>query len=184
MRTPVILLAAAVLAASGAAAQEYPKLKPGQWELTMSSSKAGADAKPTKSTMCTDDAVQKEMTAMGAGMSKEMCTKNEFRREGARYVGQSECKIGDSKILSRTVMTLTGDTGYRTEINATYDPPFMGMKEAQSVIEAKFVGPCRDGLVPGDFITPGGQKINLKGIGAMKGPPPSTQPARTPKVSQ
>ena len=184
MRTPVILLAAAVLAASGAAAQEYPKLKPGQWELTMSSSKAGADAKPTKSTMCTDDAVQKEMTAMGAGMSREMCTKNEFRREGARYVGQSECKIGDSKILSRTVMTLTGDTGYRTEINATYDPPFMGMKEAQSVIEAKYVGACRDGLVPGDFITPGGQKINLKGIGAMKGPPPSTQPARTPKVSQ
>ena len=30
-----------------------------------------------------------------------MCTKNEFRREGARYVGQSECKIGDSKITSR-----------------------------------------------------------------------------------
>ena len=184
MRTPVILLAAAVLAASGAAAQEYPKLKPGQWELTMSSSKAGADAKPTKSTMCTDDAVQKEMTSMAVGMSKDMCTKNEFRREGARYVGQSECKVGDSKIVSRTLMTLTGDTGYRTEINATYDPPFMGMKEAQSVIEARYVGACRDGLVPGDFITPGGQKVNMKGIGAMKGPPPSTQPARTPKVAQ
>jgi len=184
MRMPVTVLLATVLAASGAAAQEYPKLKAGQWELTMSSAKSGADAKPTKSTMCTDDAVQKEMTSMGAGMSREMCTKNEFRREGSRYVGQSECRIGDSKILSRTVMTLTGDTGYRTEINATYDPPFMGMKEAQSVIEAKFVGACRDGLVPGDFITPGGQKMNLKGIGYAKTPAPSTQPARTPKVSQ
>ena len=58
------------------------------------------------------------------------------------------------------------------------------MKEAQTVIEARYVGACRDGLVPGDFITPGGQKVNLKGIGAARPPAPSTQPARTPKVSQ
>ena len=101
MRMSVFVFVATVLAASGAVAQEYPKLKAGQWELTMSSAKAGANAAPTKSTMCTDDAVQKEMTTMGAGMSREMCTKNEFRRDGSRYVGQSECKIGDSKIASR-----------------------------------------------------------------------------------
>jgi Protein of unknown function (DUF3617) len=184
MRMSVFVFAATVLAASGAAAQEYPKLKAGQWDLTMSSARAGANAAPTKSTMCTDDAVQKEMTTMGAGMSREMCTKNEFRRDGSRYVGQSECKIGDSKMVARTVMTLTGDSGYRTVIDATYDPPFMGMKEAQTVIEARHVGACRDGLVPGDFITPGGQKVNLKGIGAARPPAPSTQPARTPKVSQ
>lgn len=183
-----VLLAAACVATCAATASaavlEFPKLKSGQWELTMSTAKAGAPQPPTKSTMCTDDAIQKEMTSMGAGMSREMCTKNDMRREGNRFLGQSECKMGDSKIVARTVMTLTGDTAYRTEINATYDPPFMGMKEAQTVLEGKYVGPCRDGLVPGDFITPGGQKMNIKGIGSGKVPAPSSQPARPPKVSQ
>jgi hypothetical protein len=133
--------------------------------------------------MCTDDALQKEMTSMGAGMSKEMCTRNDMRREGARFVGDSECRIGESRIVAHTVMTLVGDVGYRTEINATYEPPFMGMKEAQTVIEGKYAGPCRDGLVPGDFVMPGGQKVNIKGIGAGRAPVPSSQPARPPKVS-
>ena len=43
---------------------------------------------------------------MGAGMSREMCTKNEFKRDGAQFVGNAECKIGESKIVSRSVMTL------------------------------------------------------------------------------
>jgi hypothetical protein len=121
---------------------------------------------------------------MGAGMSKEMCTKNEIRRDGARFVGSSECKIGDSRIMSHTVMTLNGDTGYKTEIRSTYEPPFMGMKESQTTLEGRYVGPCRDGLVPGDVITPGGQKLNLKGIGSGKGPLPSVQPPRPTKVPQ
>jgi len=30
------------------------------------------------------------------------------------------------------------------------------------VVEAKHVGPCRDGLVPGDIVTGAGQKINIR----------------------
>ena len=112
-----------------------------------------------------------------------MCTRNEFKRDGAKHhVGSAECKFGESKIVSRSVMTLTGDTGYKTEINATYDPPFMGMKDSQTTLEGKYVGPCRDGMVPGDFIGPDGQKFNIKGI-AIKGKPPMppAQPARPAK---
>jgi hypothetical protein len=184
MRMSLLVLAAAL--AAPALAQDYPRLKAGQWELITSSSKANAGAPPTRSTMCTDEAVQKEMMTMGAGMSKDMCTRNESKREGNRILGSAECKIGDSKIVSRSVMTLTGDTAYRTEINATYDPPFMGMKDSHTTLEGKYVGPCRDGLVPGDFVGPNGQKFNLKGIGAMKGqmPPPSAQPKSPAKAPQ
>ena len=117
MRLQLVFVMTAA-AASLALAQDYPKLKSGQWEMTTTNAKAGPGAPPTKSTMCTDDALQKEMISMGAGMRKEMCTKNDFKRDGATITTSSECKIGDSNVVSRAVMTLAGDTGYKTEISA------------------------------------------------------------------
>ena len=150
----------------------------------MSNSKAN-HAQPQKSTMCIDEALQKEMMTMGAGMSREMCTKNEFKRDGTRFVGNAECKIGDSKIISRSVMTLTGDTAYHTEINATYDPPFMGMKDSQTVLAGKYIGACPAGMAAGDFVGPNGQKFNVRNVAAAnKGAAaPSPQPQR-PKAAQ
>ena len=174
--------------AGTAFAQDYPKLKSGYWELTIKTSKAN-NTPPQKSTMCVDDAVQREMMSMGAGMSREMCTKNEFRRDGARYVGNSECKLGESKIVSRSVMTLTGDTAYHTEINATYEPPFMGMKDSQTTLDGKYMGACPAGMAAGDFVGPNGQKLNIRNLASSKGagapqPAPSTQPAQRPKAAQ
>jgi len=63
---------------------------------------------------------------------------------------------------SHGVMTMIGDTAYRTESSATFDPPLVrDVRESRSVIEGKYVGACRDGLLPGDMVTPTGQKINL-----------------------
>ena len=172
---------AGIALACSALAQDYPKLKSGHWDLTITTKQA-ANAPPQKSAMCIDDALQRDMVTMGAGMSREMCTKNEFKRDGARFIGNAECKIGESKIISRSVMTLTGDTAYRTEINATYDPPFMGMKDSQTVLDGKYAGPCRDGMVPGDFIGAGGQKFNVKGIAAgNKGAAAPSSPQPRPK---
>ena len=180
MRSPVLVVAVTLAMAPFAFAQDFPTMKAGQWEMHSTTTKAGGGMNESvKTTMCTDAAMQKELIAMGAGMSKEMCTKNDFKREGSRVITQSECKIGDSRIVSRAVMTLAGDTGYKTEINATYDPPFMGMKDSKSTLEGKYVGPCRDGLVPGDFIMPGGQKMNMKGILDRKGATPP-MPAKAP----
>jgi len=181
-----LVLAALACAAASAVAQDYPKLKAGQWEMTIASPNRPQGSQPAKATMCTDEAVQREMMTAGQGMSREMCTKNEFKRDGARYVGNSECKIGDSKIVSRSVMSLTGDTAYHTEINASYDPPFMGMKDSKTTLDGKYVGPCTNGLVPGDFIGPNGQKFNVKGMAAASRPsgmPPSSSarpPAKAP----
>ena len=185
MRFPLKIPAAiACIAFAGAAlAQDYPKLKPGHWELTITASKAN-NAPPQKSTMCVDDAIQREMVSMGAGMSREMCTKNEFKRDGARFVGNAECKMGESRIISRSVMTLTGDTAYRTEINATYDRPFMGMKDSQTTLDGKYMGACPAGMAAGDFVGPNGQKFNIRGLAAKGAAAPSSQPAPRPKAPQ
>ncbi|MEO6566902.1 MAG: hypothetical protein ABIO63_12840, partial [Casimicrobiaceae bacterium] len=112
------------------------------------------------------------------GMQKEMCSKNDLKREGSRVISTSECKIGDSTIVTRAVMTFTGDVAYRTEIDSNYSPPFMGMKNQKTTMEGKHVGACRDGLVPGDMVLPGGQKMNLKNIGSAR------QPAAGPKSTK
>ena len=73
--------------------------------------------------------------------------------------------MGNSVIKAKTVMTMIGDTAYRTESSATFDPPLLkDLRESKSVIDGKYTGACRDGLQPGDLVTSTGQKINLKDL--------------------
>ena len=177
MRRPAHRLALAFVPALALAtsvtAQDYPRLKAGQWETTTTTS-SSPGAPPNKMTMCTDDAVQKQMTTFGEGMRRDMCSKSELRHEGDKFISDSVCRIGQGTLTSHSVMTILGDTGYRTVVSATYDPPFIGMKESTTTIEGRNVGPCRDGLQPGDVVTGTGQKFNVNTL--AKRPPP-TPPA-------
>ena len=178
MRLSASLLAVVlpVAFATAAIAEDYPKLKPGQWETTTTSSK-NPGAPQNKMTMCTDEAIQKQMMTLGEGMRREMCTKSELRREGGKFIGDSVCKIGPGTMTSHSVMTVEGDTAYKTVVKATYDPPFMGMTESTTTIEGRNVGPCRDGLEPGDVVTATGQKLNLKSMAdRLPTVPPATPP--------
>lgn len=178
-------IAGVVCNVAPALAQDYPQLKPGQWEMTSSSSKS-ADAKPNKMTMCTDVAVQKQMMDMGKGLSRDLCSKLDVRREGDKYIGDSVCKVGESTMTSRSVMTVQGDTAYKTVITATYDPPLMGMKEANTTIEGRNTGPCRDGLTPGDVVGADGRKFNMKSYANPQraAPAPKAKPPENSKVPQ
>ena len=154
-------VAAVVLAVwTPAGAVDYPVLKNGQWEMTTGAT--GAGAPPQKSTICLDASTQKSMIDMGVGMQKEMCTRMDMRRDGAKFITDAECRIGNSVIKSHGVMTMIGDSAYRTETATTFDPPLGGdMRESKTVLEGKYVGPCRGGLQPGDMVTHTGQKINV-----------------------
>jgi hypothetical protein len=153
------------------AAFDYPTLKAGQWEMTTSA--AGAGAPPRKATICLDATTQKTLMDQGAGVQKEMCTKMDMRKDGTKYITDAECKLGNSLVKSHGVMTMIGDTAYRTETSATFDPPLAkDMRESKTVIEGKYVGACRDGLQPGDMVTDTGQKININQM----------QPPRAPKA--
>ena len=168
------------LSASPASAQDFPKLKSGQWETTaVLSASPGAQQNTHKVTMCTDDTVQKQMMDIGEGMRRDLCSKAEIRREGGKFIGESVCKVELGTMTSRSVMTVDGDTAYRTVVSAAYDPPFMGMKESTTTIEGRHVGPCRDGLVPGDVVTATGQKFNLKSMANLPhAMPPATPPSK------
>ena len=171
--TPSRTLAAACAAAlalatapPAAAATELPTLRNGQWEMTTTSNAAGSA--PRKSTICLDASTQKAMLDTSAGMQKEMCTRMDIRRDGERYVTDAECRLGASVVKSHSVMTMIGDSAYRTESSATFDPPLAkDVRTGRTVIEGKYTGACRDGLRPGDVVTATGEKINLNEL-----PPP------------
>jgi hypothetical protein len=178
MRNATLFFGLAIAVAVPATAQDYPRLKPGQWEITTTTSRNGA-AVPSKVTVCTDEAVQKQMMDMGKGMGREMCSKFDFRRDGAKFVGESVCQMGPTTMTTHSVMTLQGDAAYKTVVNATYNPPMANMKESMTTVEGKNVGPCRDGMKPGDVLTATGQKFNMS---TMQGRPPTgaSAPAAAP----
>ena len=167
-RTCIVLLLGGL--ALPAAAQDYPKLKPGLWEMERSSDRPAQQ--PNKMTMCLDDSVQKEMFDMGAGAMQGMCSRHEFKLSGNRGTGDFVCDLGGSRMHSKSTMQLTGDTGYRTEIHTTYDPPFMGQTQSTTVLTARHVGVCKPGQRPGDMILPSGQTLNMRDM--MGGARPGT----------
>jgi hypothetical protein len=169
MRVALAVLLTAL--ASPTLGQDYPKLKSGLWEMERSSERA--TNQPNRMTMCLDDSVQKEMFDMGAGAMKGMCSKHDFKLSGNRGTGDFICDMGGSKMHSKSTMVMTGNTGYRTEIHTTYDPPFRGQTESTTVLTARHVGACKQGQRPGDMVMPNGQTLNMRdAMGGSKGAPP------------
>jgi hypothetical protein len=124
MRIHAMLVVLAVVVATPAAAEDYPKLKSGQWDMVTTTTKGGTE--PHKTTLCMDDSIQKQMMDLSKGMQREMCSKSDLRREGSSYIGDSVCQMGESKMVAHSVMTIQGDTAASTVISMTHDPPFMG----------------------------------------------------------
>ena len=140
-------------------AQDFPKLKPGLWEMTMTTGKRDA---PRLSTICLDESVQREMYKMSTGMMAGMCTKHEIKVLGNKVTTIADCDLGITKMQSQAVMTLNGNSSYHTEARAKFDPPMNGAKEQSSIIDGKHVGACRPGQQPGDMTLPGGHTVNVR----------------------
>jgi len=160
MRFIRVAVGIALLAvASTTPAQEFPKLKPGLWEVNMTTGKREA---PRLTTMCLDDSVQREMYTVSTGMMAGMCSKHEIKVAGNKVTTIANCDLGITKMQSQAVMTLSGNTSYHTEARATFDPPLNGAKDSTSIIDGKHVGACKPGQQPGDMTLPGGQTVNVR----------------------
>jgi hypothetical protein len=157
------LVATLAAAAPAAPAPEFPRLRPGLWEMTSSSPQRG-ERPPMKSTLCIDESLQQEMLRMSSGMMQGMCSKYDLKVAANKVTGEAVCKLGEATMTSRSVMTMTGDTAYRTVAHASFDPPLMGRATSDTVIEGRHLGPCKPGQRPGDLVTPGGQSVNIRSM--------------------
>ncbi len=167
---PRLLALMLVLAATTAGAQDFPKLKPGLWTSTTTTvGRPKQDLRP--SLLCLDDTVQQDMYRMSVGMMIGLCSKHNLKVAGNRVTVDAVCDLGVTKMQTTSVMTLTGDTAYRTEARASFDPPLKGTpRESLTVIDGKHVGACKDGQQPGDLTLPDGQRMNIRNwMGGKKG---------------
>ena len=147
-------------AAMPAMAIDYPARKPGLWEIQTGDGTAAKGASQTIQ-QCIDAASDKALRDMGQGMGKDMCSKQELRSDGGKLVMDSVCKIGNTVATSHAVLSGDFGTAYRMESKSTYNPPLMGRAEGASVMEARWIGPCKADQKPGDMVMSNGMKMNV-----------------------
>ncbi|SFQ38947.1 DUF3617 family protein [Variovorax sp. 770b2] len=159
IRLSAACMVACAIAGTPAFAIDYPARKPGLWEIQTGDA-TGKGAGHTVQ-QCIDAASDKALRDMGQGMGKDMCARQDLRIEGGKLVMDSVCKIGTTTATSHAVMTGDFNSTYRMESKSTYSPPLMGRTEGTSVMEAKWVGPCKPGQKPGDMVMPNGMTMNV-----------------------
>lgn len=156
---PALLLCAALApgAAGMAVAQELPARKPGLWEITMQVTNAPSQTMR----QCIDARTDPQMQRFGQGMSQAQCTRNTIQRDGDRWIGESECRLGSSTMTSRSVFA--GDFGkaYRGEIESRYVPPVAGVSQSKVTVTARWAGACPAGWKPGDMEVPNMGRVNV-----------------------
>jgi hypothetical protein len=165
LRAPLLTLALA-LAAGAVAAQDLPARKPGLWEITMQVTNS-----PSQTVRhCLDEKTDQQMQRFGQGMSQQQCTKNTLQRDGDRYVGESECKLGPTVATSRSVFGGDFEKAYRGEVETRYAPPMAGISQSKVTMSAKWAGACPAGWKPGDMEMPGMGRVNVNEL-MSSGPP-------------
>jgi hypothetical protein len=145
---------ALTLTATAGLASDLPTRRPGLWEMSI---KSGAE--PAVATrQCIDAATDARLQQAGRGIMGANCSKDVTRRDGARWIGESECRVGQTTITSRSVITGDFQQAFRIETTSRYAPPLMGTAQDTSVVEARWAGPCPAGWKPGDMELPGSKR--------------------------
>ena len=150
------LAASLLLPALAAHAEDFPARKPGLWEITTTTDKAS----PQVIRMCTDAALEADFLKKARQTTDSTCSRHDSHRSGNVLTDDSVCRPLSSETTAHMVTTFNGDGAYTTVITSHYTPPFMGKADSAMTQDAKWLGPCGAGLVPGDMIV-GGQKINI-----------------------
>jgi len=81
------------------------------------------------------------------------------------YAVERVCKKGDDTVT--THIDITGDyqSAYQAHlVSRTPDESSDDPASSDLTLDAKYLGPCKSGQVPGDIIMMGGMKINLKDV--------------------
>lgn len=153
-----------------AAGFDLPPRAPGQWEMSISS--AGAAAEPQIIRMCLDVETDKELNTKFGGMASSLCSKQEQKKDGDSLVLDSECRIGDMRSESRTVVTGDFNSAYtmKTDVKMSGNNMTQGLRNAapagptamSTTIEAKRTGDCDPKFKPGDIDLGQGRTMNVR----------------------
>jgi len=148
---------------------EMPNRKPGLWEVKIN---AGAQMPAMTMQQCTDANTDKDMSTTFSPMAKEMCSKQDMKKTATGMIIDSTCKIGGVDSTTHTEINGDFNSAYTVKVSTQSSSGPAGAREASTMMEAKWAGPCKADQKAGDMIMPGGVKINIKDMQALKGMAP------------
>ena len=149
-------------------ADDLPIRKAGLWEMKMSL--AGGQLPAMTMQQCTDEASDKDMATTFGPMQKDMCPKNETKKTSDGYVIDAVCTTSGISMTSHSEITGDFNSGYTMKVTSKAEgSPKSVPRDTSMTIEAKWLGACKADQKPGDIMMPGGMKMNVKDMQAMKG---------------
>lgn len=152
----ISLVAFATVAAYAA---DMPKRKSGLWQISTQSTHSQRGAHTMQ--QCIDEHTDNMLQNAMGPQAEKMCSKRDVKVQSDGLVIDSVCSFGSTTATTHATVTGSFQSAYRLESKSSYDPPLMGMKEGGVIIDAKWLGPCKDDMQPGDVIMPGGMKMNI-----------------------
>ena len=183
MTQRLILRAAALVAACGCAAvanaaslEDIPNRKPGLWEIKMVS----ADTRMPQQTMqqCTDANTDADMRTTFSPMAKEMCSQQNMQKTATGYSIDATCNFHGIASTSHTDISGDFNSAYTVKVSTTQSSGPAGVAQAGDMtMNATWVGPCKDGQKAGDIIMPGGIKMNVNDMKALRALIPQQAPS-------
>ncbi len=153
----IALLVVLAGVAAPTAASELPQRKSGLWE--MKTGGAAMQGQSMTMQMCIDQATDDALRNTGEVTAGGQCSKVQIKRDGQRLITESTCKVENTTATTRGVFTGDFATAYKVETTTRYQPPLMGRAEDRMTIEARWLGPCKPGMKPGDMVLPGGMVV-------------------------
>ena len=149
----ISLVAFSLLLAWPAAAFDLPARKPGLWQMTMKFEKVGFPSPPQIVQQCIDAATDKEMNAYGSTISTEMCSKQDTQKIGEKIIVDQTCQIGAMSVRGLSEYSGNFDSAYTVNTTSmTTGGPAPANGKSNTIIEAKWMGPCKPDQKPGDII--------------------------------
>jgi hypothetical protein len=128
--------------------KDLPDVKEGLWES--STMMPGLMNKPMRTTMCNSNAVSRKMYEDTHRSANAGCKEIHSERNGSVITTETECNFGGKLTRSKSVVTLTGNTGMHLEMHKADNT-------VESVIDMKWVGACPVGMKLGDVTGPDGK---------------------------
>jgi Protein of unknown function (DUF3617) len=143
-----VIAAACALAADPPGIKDLPDMKEGLWDST--TMMPGVMPKPMHTTMCTSNAVSRKMYEDSHKDGTNSCKQLQSDRQGSVITQEIECTINGKVTRSKSVTTLSGNTGIHVEMHKADN-------SVESVIDMKWVGACPAGMKLGDVTGPDGK---------------------------
>ena len=173
-RLHVALLIGAAFAgsiSSPAPAADAPLRKPGLWEVKTSIEGQG---RPVTVQQCIDAATDQMLQSSAGPFAAPLCTGRDVTKSDAGMMIDTHCKINGKAADAHAVVSGSFDSAYTMTVTAEGGvlPP------VKMTMEAKWLGACAAGQLPGDVIMANGVKVNIPELQKRAVGADPSQPAR------